>query len=195
MKIVRLAALACVLLAAAACLPVATTTPVGTTVGLRPDPALSGGMWKGHGETPGQTVYAGFFAHDDGSITALLVSPGGKDEGWATYSIQTATLGPYSYMNAREVSTDGKPVSDAEAQKMFPLLYRVNGDGALVIYLMDENKAAAAVRAGRIAGTVEPGSDGDVTITAPAADLDAFMQTPAGRALFVKPLAIFKKEK
>ncbi|MGH6871988.1 MAG: hypothetical protein ACREHE_10835 [Rhizomicrobium sp.] len=195
MKLLRFAALACVLAVAAACLPVTTSVPVGSTAGFKPDMALAGSLWKGHGLTPGQTVYASFFPQDDGTITALLVSPGGKDSGWAQYSLQTATLGSYSYMNAHEVGSDGKLVTGEEAQKGFPLLYRVNGDGALVIYLMDEKKAAAAIRAGKIAGTVEPGSDGDVTITAPAADLDAFMQTPDGRALFDKPMAIFKKER
>lgn len=195
MTLVRFAAVATLALLAAACLPVTTSTPVGTTVGFRPDPALASGMWKGHGQSVGQTVYASFFPQDDGSITALMISAGGKDAGWAQYSIQTAALGSYTFMNAHEVSSDGKPAEGVEAQKVFPLLYRVNGDGALVIYLLDEKRAAAAIKSGKIAGTIEPGNDGDIVFTAAPADLDAFMQSPDGRALFVKPLAIFKKEK
>lgn len=195
MRFVRFAVLACVALMAAACLPVTTSTPVGSTAGFKPDPALAGAMWKGHGQTPGQTVYASFFPQDDGSITAVMISAGGKDAGWAEYTLQTATLGAYSFMNAREISSDGKPTTGVEATKVFPVLYRVNGDGALVIYLLDEKKAASAIRAGKIAGTIEPGTNGDIAFTAGPAELDTFMQSPDGRALFVKPLAIFKKEK
>ncbi len=124
-----------------------------------------------------------------------MQKPDGKDGGWATYTLQTATLGSYKFINAHEATSDGKPADGAEAQKTFPLLYRVNGDGALVIYLLDEKRAAAAIKSGKIAGTVDPGQDGDVKFTAAAADLDAFMQTPDGRALFVKPLGIFKRQK
>jgi hypothetical protein len=194
MRFLRLAAALCTALIVTACLPVTSTVPVGTTIGFTPDPALAG-MWKGHGEKLGDILYLSFFAKDDGTITAIMQKPDGKNGGWATYSLQTAALGPNHFMNAHEVSSDGKPSDDAEAQKSFPLLYRVNGDGALVIYLLDEKRAAAAIHTGKIAGTIEPGTDGDVALTAPAADLDAFMASTDGRALFVKPLAIFKREK
>jgi hypothetical protein len=194
MRFIRLAAALCIALIATACLPVTTTTPVGSTVGFKPDPALAG-MWKGRGGSPVTTIYLSFFPQDDGTITAILITPDGKDTGWATYSLQTATLGANRFMNTHEMTNDGKPATDLEAQKTFPLLYRVNGDGALVIYLLDEKNAAAAIHAGKIAGTIERGELGDIAITASAADLDAFMRTPDGRALFVKPLAIFKREK
>lgn len=194
MKFLRLAAVLCTALIATACLPVTTTTPVGSTVGFKPDPALVG-LWKGHGQTITQTTYFSFFPRDDGTITVLGQTPDGKDTGWGVYTVQTATLGQYRFMNAREVSSDGKPADDTESKKAFPLLYRINGDGALVIYLLDEKKTAAAIKAGKIAGTIEPGADGDIVLTAAAADLDAFFQTPDGRALFVKPLVILKREK
>jgi len=194
MRFLRLAAALCTALIATACLPVTATVPVGTTVGFTPDPALAG-IWKGHGEKLGDILYLSFFAKDDGTITAIMQKPDGKDGGWATYSLQTAALGANHFMNARETSSDGKPADDEDMRKTFPLLYRVNGDGALVIYLLDEKRAAVAIKSGKIAGTIEPGTDGDIAITAPAADLDVFMATPDGRALFVKPLAIFKREK
>ncbi|HEX3673135.1 MAG TPA: hypothetical protein VHU87_02580 [Rhizomicrobium sp.] len=194
MKLARLAALLCVALCAAACLPVTTAVPVGSTMGLTPDPALAG-IWKGHGQKLTDILYLSFFPKDDGTITALALKPDGKDGGWAVYSIQTASLGAYKFMNAREVSSDGNSADGAEAQEVFPLLYRVNGDGALVIYLLDEKRAASAIKSGKIAGTIDPSAGGDVKITATATDLDAFMQTPDGRALFVKPLAIFRREK
>jgi hypothetical protein len=194
MRVIRLAAALCAALLATACLPVTSSVPVGSTVGFKPDSALNG-IWKGHGQTLTETTYFSFFPQQDGSITVLGQTPDGKDTGWGVYSVQTVALGPYRFMNARDISSDGKPVDAAEAQKTFPLLYKVNGDGALVIYLLDEKKAAAAIKAGKIAGTIEPGQDGDIVLTATAADLDAFFQTPDGRALFVKPLAILRREK
>ena len=194
MKFLRLATVLCTALIATACLPVTSTVPVGSSVGFTPDPALTG-MWKGHGEDPRQAGYLSFFPQDDGTITALMITPDGKDSSWATFSLQTATLGANRFMNAHEVLSNGKPDDDAEAQKTFPLLYRVNGDGALVIYLLDEKAAAVAIKSGAIAGTIGQGQFGDITLTAEPAALDAFMATPAGRALFVKPLILLKKMK
>ena len=147
MRFLRLAAALCTALIATACLPVTATVPVGTTVGFTPDPALAG-IWKGHGEKLGDILYLSFFAKDDGTITAIMQKPDGKDGGWATYSLQTAALGANHFMNARETSSDGKPADDEDMRKTFPLLYRVNGDGALVIYLLDEKRAAVALSAG-----------------------------------------------
>jgi hypothetical protein len=93
------------------------------------------------------------------------------------------------------VSNDGKPSGIPASAGTFPLLYRVNGDGGLVVYLLDEKATKAAIQAGKIAGAVQQGDFGDVSITAEPADLDAFMQSPAGRALFIKPLLILKKVK
>jgi len=198
MVFARLSAVIALALLAAACLPVTTTSPVGTTTGLAADPALTG-LWKGHGDKPSDTIYAFFFPQSGATTSAVLLRPaakdGAKDGGWGHYTFETTTLGPYKFMNAHELSSDGKPSDEDAAKKSFPLLYRVNGDGALVIYLVDEKRARAAIKAGKIQGTVDPTDYGDVVITASGADLDAFLQTPDGRALFVKPLAILKKEK
>jgi hypothetical protein len=182
-------------LVASACLPVTTTAPVGSTVGFQADPALTG-IWRGE-QTKGEgPVFMSFYPQTDGTTSVVGMSAPGKSDsgGWAVYSLQTSTLGPYHFMNAREVSDNGKP-SDSSANGTFPLLYRVNGDGALVIYLLDDNATKAAIQSGKIAGTVQQGQFGDITITAAPADLDAFMQSPAGRALFAKPLLILKKVK
>ncbi|HEY1633007.1 MAG TPA: hypothetical protein VGF56_16940 [Rhizomicrobium sp.] len=194
MVFARLSAFVALALLAAACLPVTTTTPVGTTTGLSADPALTG-MWKGHGDKPSDTIYAFFFPQSGATTSAVLLRSAAKDGGWGHYTFETTTLGQYKFMNAHEISSDGKPSDAAAAQKTFPLLYRVNGDGALVIYLVDEKRAKAAIKAGKIQGTIDPTDYGDVVLTAAGADLDAFLQTPDGRALFVKPLAILKKEK
>jgi hypothetical protein len=184
-----------------ACLPVTSSSPVGTTVGFAADPALSG-LWRGQVHQPEGWVYMTFFPQSDGTTTVVLISApdasrkdGSAPGDWSVYSLQTATLGQYRYMNAKEVSNNGKDPDQAQAGKTFPLLYRVNSDGALVIYLLDEKAAAAAIKSGAIAGTIGQGQFGDITLTADPATLDAFMTTPAGRALFVKPLILLKKVK
>lgn len=194
MGIVRILSVVCLALLAAGCLPVTTTAPVGSSTAMTPDPALTG-MWKGKPPKEAGDVYLTFLPQSDGTITAILLEPSGKDAGWSVYSLKTSTLGAYHYMNVLEVSSDGKPADDPKAQKNIPVLYRVNGDGALVLYLMDEKRAAAAVKANKIAGTIGTGDYGDITITASASDLDTFMGSADGRALFNAPLLLLHKVK
>ena len=72
-----------------------------------------------------------------------------------------------------------------------PLLYVVKGR-TLTLYLLDEDKTKEAVKAGKLAGTVEPGESGDVQITAEPEALDAFMAKPEAAELF-KVLMVLKK--
>jgi hypothetical protein len=74
-----------------------------------------------------------------------------------------------------------------------PVLYRISADGSLALYLIDEKAARAAIEKGALAGTVEPGEYGDVTITAGPAALDTFFASAAGRALFMKPIGILQR--
>jgi ABC-type molybdate transport system substrate-binding protein len=57
-----------------------------------------------------------------------------------------------------------------------------------VLYQMDDKVVADAIRAGEIAGDIEPGDNGDVHITASQPALDAFMKTPRAAKLFSKAL-------
>jgi hypothetical protein len=183
-------------LASSACLPVTSKTPVGTTAGLKSDPALIG-MWKGRSGDGNNSFYLTFFPQDDGTLKAVLLTPpDAKDKGgWLAFSVQTAALGRNQFIDAKELDDSGKAPDGKLADNTVPLLYRINGDGALVLYLPDDKAVAAAIKQGKIAGETEPGQYGDVTLTASAADLDALMATPEGRALFKKPLAIFKRVK
>ena len=52
-----------------------------------------------------------------------------------------------------------------------------------------------AIKSGKLKGTIEQGDFGDVAITAAPGELDAYMASPAGRALFTKPLVVLKKVK
>jgi hypothetical protein len=194
MGVVRLLGVACAALIVTACLPVTTTAPVGSTTAMTPDPALTG-MWKGRPPKEAEDIYFTFLPQSDGTITAVFTEPAGKDAGWGVYSLKTSTLGTYHYMNVHDVSENGKPGDSDTPQKNIPLLYRVNGDGAVVIYLMDEKRAGAAIKANKIAGTVDAAKYGDTTITASASDLDTFMGSADGRALFNAPLLILHRVK
>jgi hypothetical protein len=193
----RIVAILVATLALAACLPVTSKSPVGSTAGFKSDPALFG-MWEGTPEDPANAKGMVFFAimpTDEGEATVVFVDMPVpvKSGDWANYTVQTAALGPYRYLNARAKFTDGKPADGAEAESTFPLLYRFDSSGRLVLYLLDEDATKEAVKAGKIAGVVGNGTLGDVTLTASPKELDAFFATGKGRALFTKPLIVLRK--
>jgi hypothetical protein len=177
-----------------ACLPVTTTTPLGTTAGLGGDPALAG-IWRGQEEDgKGPAIYFTFFPQSDGTIKVLGFEEPTKDGGsWSVYGVRTTTLGANHYMNVAELEDNGTASDPKVAATNIPLLYRIGTDGALTLSLIDEDAAKAAIKAGEIAGKVETADNGDVVITAPAAQLDAFFASAQGRALFKKPFGILHK--
>jgi len=183
-------------LALAGCLPVSTTSPVGSTTGFRPDPALYG-MWEGASQNPDEhdVAYIAFVpGGDDGNATAIFVTTPvpAKSGDWASYAVKITALGPYHFLNAHALITDGRPAEGSEAQS-FPVLYEMHAGGTLTLYLIDEDAAKAAVQSGKIAGQVQGGSYGDVTLTAAPPQLDAYFSSHAGRALFTKPLIVMHR--
>jgi hypothetical protein len=186
-------------LALSACLPVTTKSPVGSTAGFKSDPALFG-MWEGTSPDPNNRNDTAFFAimpDDDGKATVIFIDMPFpvKSGDWASYSVQISALGSNHYLNAHSLINDGRPAEGSDAVGIFPLLYRVDDSGRLVLYLLDEDATKAAVKAGRIAGVVGSGSLGDVNLTASPRELDAFFASSAGRALFTKPLIVLRRVK
>lgn len=198
MRVVRFAIAGALALLAAACLPVQSTTPVGKTVGFRNDPALLG-MWQGK-TLQGKNNSAGYFhflANDNNTITAVVVSHTTKTEqgDWTIYTLSTATLGGNRYMNVigmLDSSTAHKPAKPEAGS--IPLRYTLNGD-ALTLYIMDEDKIEAMVKAHKIEGKFvgDPKSFGgtDILLTADAAHLDALMKAPGAD----KPFIVLKRMK
>ena len=185
MNALRCSLVALLALCLCACLPVTTKTAVGETAGFVNDPALTG-TWAGHfdKDSPDVTFFH-FIPRDDNTITFIGVSTPQKDTtgGWGWYAVTTATLGGHRYLNARDMMDDGKP-APPEAQKNIPMLYTIKGD-TLTLYLLDEDLTTKAIEAHVIAGDVVKGQyTTDVTITADAAALDAFLKTDAGAKLF-----------
>ena len=195
MKAIRILFAAVAALALTACLPVATKSPIGSTQGFVMDPSLLG-TWKGVAGTEKVQSWFHFLPGRENTVMAIIVTPPGDTDqgGWGAFALQTVKLGTNWYMNAQEVSDNGNIANDKTAQNTTPLLYKISDDGKLTLYMLDEKATAAAIKAGKIAGTVEPGQDGDVTITAEPDDLDAFFQTPEGVALFSKQFAVLTRE-
>ncbi len=189
MTSIRLALTLIATLVATACLPVTSKIPVGSTVGFKPDRNLLG-VWKGRGQDDEAPSYIHFLGKDDGGMVALIVSPPHKENlgEWSQYNLRAVTLNGNHYVNAQEVSNDGEASKGPLADRNVLLLYRTDKRGKVILYMMDEKAVAAAIKAGEIAGDVEPGQDGDVHITADGTALDAFMRTPKAAALFSKPL-------
>ncbi|HWA31518.1 MAG TPA: hypothetical protein VG867_10475 [Rhizomicrobium sp.] len=169
-----------------ACFPPTTTHPVGTTAGLVNDPDLVG-LWRGKSGTSDddRDIYFHFLPATDNTITVVMVQAGTQpDADWSVASITTAALGGNRIMNATMQFADGKPDTEDNPHGTVPLLYRFEGPNRIVLYLMDEDETKAAIQAHKIAGTVEPGQFGDAIITASPKELDAFMATKKGAALF-----------
>jgi hypothetical protein len=196
MRFVRLFTLLGAALLLQACLPPATTHPVGTTVGLHNDPALTG-LWRGkmeNGDKNERGAYFHFLPRLDGGITVVLVQAGDKPDGdWSVASITTATLGVNHFFNAKLTVTGDKPDSEDATPNTMPMLYRFDGSKRLTLFFMDEDMTKAAIHSGAIKGTVEPGQFGDATITADPKSLDSFMATKKAAALFGAKFATLTK--
>jgi len=180
-----LAALAFLLLAA--CYPPTTSHPVGSTSGLKLDPALTG-LWKAPPNDPDERgTYLHFLPKLDGTLTIIMVQSGDKpDADWSQIAATTGKAGANRYMNAQLLGSDGKPDKGSPGGTV-PVLYRFDAKGRLMLYLMNEDRTKAAIKAGKIKGTVGKGEYGDAVITLDAPSLDRFMASPAALALFAKP--------
>jgi hypothetical protein len=163
-----------------ACLPVTTKTPIGASTGFKSDAQLIG-VWEEASKDQGKG-YLVIMDDGDDTMTLILVN-GPKD--WQTFVAKTASFGGHSFLNAREILSEGKPADDDLAGQLVPVLYRVKGD-RLSLSLLDEKKTATAIKKGTIQGTIDPGDDGDVRLTA-GDSLDRYFSSPAGIQLFAKP--------
>ncbi|HUB85323.1 MAG TPA: hypothetical protein VL971_06485 [Rhizomicrobium sp.] len=196
MKFIRLCALLGATLLLQACLPPATTNPVGTTAGLHNDPALTG-LWRGRladrSNGDERDVYFHFLPKLGDTVTVVMVQAGDKPDGdWMVVSATTAAIRGNHFLNATLTHTEDKPDGDITPNS-FPMLYRFAGPHRLTLYFMDEDAVKDAIKSGAVRGTVSPGTMGDATITADPKSLDAFMASKRGLALFSKPYATLTK--
>jgi len=180
----------------AACPPVTTKTPVGTTVTAANDPGLPG-VWRGRIGTYKNSSFFTFLPAKDGTTTAIVVMATTSDDegGWGAFSLDTVALGSRHYFNVRETIDQGNPATGSMADNSFPVLYHFTGHDELTLSMIDEDAAKAAIKAGKIAGTVGSGQFGDVVLTAPPGELDRYMASAASNPLFAKPLIVLHRVK
>jgi hypothetical protein len=190
MRTVRTAILLVVGLLLAGCMPVSTVTPLGTTVGLGADPALIG-TWQGRDEKNGETtiVLTHFIAGPEHDLRLDYI---GLNSGGAVLFVlraRTANLGDNRLINANVLAVGETAADENLRNKNIPVLYRIQGD-TLTLSMLDKEKVKAAIRAGRIIGTIEPGDNGDVVITSEATELDAFFATPEAAGMFTSTVVL-----
>jgi hypothetical protein len=179
-----------------ACLPVATRVPAGSTVGFKVDPVLVG-SWRAVASDGNSPAYIQILGNDDGTMTAVVVTPADKKNHGdrSVYTLRAATLGGNHILNAREVSLIGRASTGPPTAEHVLLAYRVEAPGKIGLYRMDDEATAAAIRAGEIAGEIEPGKTGDVRITASEPALDRFLGTPRAARLFNQLLITMTRQK
>lgn len=193
MSFIRMAVVVAASLMLAGCLPVTSKTPVGSTAALGTDKALIG-TWKGRSPDSEQKddAFVHFMQAKDGGMTiALIFAKGTSDDGWTIFNAKAATLGKNKYLNAVETFDKDAPTSDRLQNANIPLLYTIKGR-TLTIYLLDEDKTKAAIKAGKLKGLITNGDAGDVTLTSEAGELDAYFARPEAAELF-KALLVLKR--
>jgi len=187
MKLAAFLAAALAALSLSAC--VAVKEPVGTSIGYVNDPALEG-TWRGKSGEDKPEGYYHVLLNDDATMTVVGYAPKSGDDkaSWGTLTLTTVQLGPNRYMNVRETGENGGPPQGKDTAQNVPLLYRI-ADDRLSLFMLDDKKVAAAIRAGRIQGTITPSKVMGVTIesvaiTADGAHLDALLKRADAPELF-----------
>jgi len=180
----------------AACRPVVSTAPIGTTVGQGADPRLLG-SWVDAGSGSGWSFVNS--PQRDGSIKVANCQQV-TEHGCKTLvflRVHTVQLGAFRYIDAVLTDKNGHPLAHSDAPGHILLAYDIDAKGVLTFAFMNADLARSAVKAGKLAGVLtDPDHSGivDVTLTAPGAQLDAFLATPQGHAMFASTSpGIFRK--
>lgn len=192
MKFVHAALAALVAVALAGCYPPTTTKPVGIPA---PDNRLNG-LWLAPPSAKQDNAgYYHFLPQKDGSVTVIMVEGKGPKppSDWMQITLTTSRIGTTTLMNARVLTENGAPGTDTTHKGTIPILYRLDKPGRrLEIALLNEKATKAAIRAGKIKGNPGEGEDGDAMLTA-GPDLDKFLGSKEGQALFETPFAVMTK--
>jgi len=105
--------------------------------------------------------------------------------------------GAFRHIDAVITDKKGHPPAHSDAPGHILVAYDIDARGVLTFAFMNADLARSAVKAGKLAGVLtDPDHSGivDVTLTAPGAQLDAFLATPQGHAIFASTSpGIFRK--
>ena len=193
MQTIRASLAMLALLVLSACYVPVTLHPLGSTTGLKTDPAILG-SWKGKGDDDEhKTGFYHFLTQSDGTVIALLVPGKGKATDVLIAKMTMTRLGKNGFLNVRLMDNMKTETKDQPAGTV-PVLYRIDAKGTLSLYMLDETLTKDAIKAHKIAGTDGQTTTGDAAITADGPALDKFFASPAGVALFAKPFAVLHRD-
>jgi hypothetical protein len=192
MKPVRILLAIVALLALGGCFPSMTSHPIGTTVGLKVDPALLG-TWKSDPDPDNKRIsYYHFLTGPKDTITAMIVPDRGEASDIIMMTLTTAHLGKSAFMNVRVLNGFNPDVKD-QPPGSIPVLYSFGAKGTLTFTLLDEDKVKDAIKTHKIAGDAGEKDSDDATITADGPALDKFFLSPVGLALFQTRFVVLHK--
>ena len=196
MKAIRYTLAALAVLALAACYPPSTSRPIGSTVGFKNDPSLEG-LWQTQPDSDGHKfLYYHLLNTKNGTMFAVVVPDRGGDFTTAILKLTTVRFGNFGFLNARFMMDPQHELPD-QSPGTIPVLYRFDAKDKSEIYIPDEGATDDAIRARKIAGTLDNGLSAKHTslITADGPTLDKFFRSPAGLALYKKPFAVLTRVK
>lgn len=169
-------------LAVAACVPI-SSRPLSDPAAARVDRRLEGGWRLISSSGPWVHVYFSRHAANEGMMRVIVMEP--RRDG-------TLTVDSYTGFATHLRGGDFLNISYSEDQGrrrgyVF-VRYRVLPDKRLEIALPDESRLKAAVAQGHITGAVEPRASGsEVTLTAKPRELEEFLTSKKGAAVFQAP--------
>ncbi|MGB0747602.1 MAG: hypothetical protein ACPGO3_02560 [Magnetospiraceae bacterium] len=169
------------------CLP-EFTHPIAVPDATTPDPRLIS-AWQGHDDD--EIVYMHLVNREDGGLDALMIQygedQGEPSAGWDQMIAYTAHLGTHDYLSVRDPD---------ESEVYLLVRYVIDGD-SLTLWLADEDGFEAAIRDGKIAGTLPKKEFASAKITASTAELAAFLSAADPATLFdpKEPVTLTRLEK
>lgn len=180
------------LLVLAACVPTAEN-PIAVPGGT-PDPALVG-AWRGTLEE-GDIVYLHFLRGRNDTLKAVLITSetdsarqDATEGAWAVFTLITAEVAGTRYISALFDYDDGEAVT-GQTRGYHLLRYKIDDDGTLRMFQVDDDALARAIEEKKLAGSVERNQlTTDVRVTAPSAALVAYLKTIDPKTLFNRPFA------
>jgi len=170
---------ACLLLAACP----ESVHPVSDPAGAAHDPALSG-TW--HGVFDGDAIYLHVGRAERGLMRAVTVEHERKDGGIKVehYVAFPSRLDKLALVNVRPVNGDGTAG--------YSLFKYEAGKDRLTLWMTSFAAVREDIKAGKLGGIAEDGKFGETRITAPSAELAAWLRAADPKRLFDKPL-VFRR--
>ena len=181
--LMRLGALAVLALSLAACI-VESDKPLSSGANAAPEPRLTG-RWVDTEKGRASVTVTPDAATGGRAMTIVYREVGEKpgEVAQATMRGWRTTIDGRDYLDLETVAVEGPDGFKRSIPKRLIVAYEIAANGELTIRFLSRNAFAAAVREGKLKGTVEPGDFGAVKVTASAEELLAFLRAQGEAAL------------